>query len=224
MGEPWFPPRCHSATSARGGALYRQPKRCSDVQSFVRILVAAPLAAAAALVLIRGVVPAPRPERPAAIEVVVDLLPPSAARVALAAPQGDSTCGRATLAAEQRRFVRGRSPIPRCPGRETRWRYRLVANGFAVVLPESAIPALRTLHGVGPSAASTAYAAPLDRSPHAIGAPQLWGAGLADRGTGREDRDHRRRHRPPPSVLLPRAATRCRPGFPRVRRPTRPRR
>ena len=50
------------------------------------------------------------------------------------------------------------------------------------------------------------------------------GPRAADRGPGDEDRDHRRRHRPPASVLRSRPGMRCRPAFRRARPPTRPRR
>ena len=70
------------------------------------------------------------------------------------------------------------------PGATVRWRYRLVANGMAVVVPRSRLARLTSLPGVAQVYPSLRYRAQLDRSPQQIGAPALWGAGLANAGQG----------------------------------------
>ena len=65
-----------------------------------------------------------------------------------------------------------------------RWRYRLVANGFAVDLPRSQVSRLRGISGVREVFASTSYGPQLDRSPGQIGAQTLWGSNLATAGQG----------------------------------------
>ncbi|MDQ3065926.1 MAG: S8 family serine peptidase, partial [Actinomycetota bacterium] len=70
------------------------------------------------------------------------------------------------------------------PGAQIRWRYRLVANGMAVVVPRSQLGRLTSLPGVEKIYPSVRYRAQLDRSPQQIGAPALWGGGLANAGQG----------------------------------------
>ena len=89
------------------------------------------------------------------------------------------------------------------PAAQVRWRYQLVANGMAVVLPRSQVERLRSLPGVAQIYPSVRYRPLLDRSPQQIGAPALWAPGLDECRRGNQDRDHRRRNRPDPSVLHP---------------------
>ncbi len=106
-------------------------------------------------------------------EVVVALASPSLAH----APGTD-----ARIAAEQRAF---RSELSRrLPDAHVRWRYRLVANGFAVALPSEQLPRLRGLPGVRDVFDSARYTPQLDRSPQQIGAPGLWGQSLDTAGQG----------------------------------------
>jgi subtilisin family serine protease len=70
------------------------------------------------------------------------------------------------------------------PGATVRWRYELVANGMAVVVPRSQLARLTSLPGVTQVYPSVRYRVQLDRSPQQIGAPALWGAGLANAGQG----------------------------------------
>ena len=70
------------------------------------------------------------------------------------------------------------------PDARIRWRYRLVANGMAVVLPRSQLDRLTSLPGVETVYSSVRYRPQLDRSPQQIGAPALWGPGLASAGQG----------------------------------------
>ncbi len=106
-------------------------------------------------------------------EVVVALTSP-----ALAHAPGTE----ARIAAEQRAFRLELSSS--LPDARVRWRYRLVANGFAVVLPSEQLPRLRDLPGVQDVFDSARYTPQLDRSPQQIGAPGLWGQSLDTAGQG----------------------------------------
>ena len=70
------------------------------------------------------------------------------------------------------------------PDAQIRWRYKLVANGLAVVVPSSQLGRLTSLPGVETVYPSVRYRTQLDRSPQQIGAPALWSAGLANAGQG----------------------------------------
>ena len=107
------------------------------------------------------------------VEVVVELASP---------PLAHAPKGRARLDAEQRAF-RARLDA-RLPDAEIRWRYRLVANGFAVVLPTSQVPDLKRLPGVHDVYLGASYGPQLDKSPQQIGAPAVWGQGLETAGQG----------------------------------------
>jgi subtilisin family serine protease len=135
----------------------------------------ATLVAAALAILAIGSARTPVEEAQGAngVEVVVALESPPLARVPGSA---------ARIAAEQRTFHR--ELARRLPEAEVRWRYRLVANGFAVVLPEAQVPRLRTLPGVRDVFESASYEPQLDSTPQQIGAPGLWGAGLDTAGQG----------------------------------------
>ncbi|MBA2461932.1 MAG: S8 family serine peptidase [Actinobacteria bacterium] len=87
-----------------------------------------------------------------------------------------------TLAATQR-LVEQRigSALPEA---RIRWRYRVVANGLAVVVPRSQVARLAAVLGVARIYPSVRYTRLLDRSPQQIGAPALWQPGLANAGEG----------------------------------------
>ena len=70
------------------------------------------------------------------------------------------------------------------PDAQVRWRYRVVANGFAVVVPKSQVARLAALPGIARIYPSVRYTRLLDRSPQQIGAPALWQPGLANAGNG----------------------------------------
>ena len=70
------------------------------------------------------------------------------------------------------------------PEAQIRWRYKLVANGMAVVVPRSQLARLRALPGVAQIYPSVRYTTQLDRSPQQIGAPALWTPTLASAGQG----------------------------------------
>ncbi len=70
------------------------------------------------------------------------------------------------------------------PDAQIRWRYRLVANGMAVVVPRSELARLTSVAGVAKVYPSVRYRTQLDRSPQQIGAPAIWGPGLTNAGQG----------------------------------------
>jgi subtilisin family serine protease len=103
--------------------------------------------------------------------------------VALASPPLGIAPDRAgRVAGEQRAFRR--QLAERLPDAHVRWRYRLVANGFAVDLPTDQVALLRRVRGVKDVFSATGYGPQLDRSPGQIGAPGLWGSTLGTSGQG----------------------------------------
>jgi subtilase family protein len=86
------------------------------------------------------------------------------------------------LGANQRRLqARVRSAIPAA---QMRWRYGVVLNGFAVVVPRERVDRLARIPGVARVWPGIRYRALLDRTPQLIGAPALWGPTLATAGQG----------------------------------------
>ncbi|MDH4346848.1 MAG: hypothetical protein OEW31_10985, partial [Thermoleophilia bacterium] len=136
------------------------------------------LAAVVLAATLAGVGDAARPGPDSApIEVVVRLASPP-----LALATGDTAAAGRRIAAEQAALV---DALERAiPEATPRWRYRIVANGVAVVLPERAVPRLGALPGVRDVLRGTTYTAALDRSPGRIGAPALWGPELGSAGQG----------------------------------------
>jgi subtilisin family serine protease len=70
------------------------------------------------------------------------------------------------------------------PGATVRWRYRLVLDGLALVVPEGSSARIERLPGVTGVYPSVGYHRSLYRSPAVIGAPQLWGPNLDSAGQG----------------------------------------
>ena len=70
------------------------------------------------------------------------------------------------------------------PTAQIRWRYSVVLNGLAVVVPRSRLSRLGAVPGVAEVYPNTTYHSLLDRSPGLIGAPTLWGPGLTTAGQG----------------------------------------
>lgn len=70
------------------------------------------------------------------------------------------------------------------PGTEVRWRYRLVLNGVAVVVPAGSASRIASMPGVAEVYPSVRYHQSLYQSPAVIGAPQIWGTALASAGQG----------------------------------------
>ena len=86
------------------------------------------------------------------------------------------------IASEQRRFVRALATA--IPDASVRWRYRLVANGLAVVVPLAAVTRLSSLPSVREVVAGVTYESTLDPSPPRSEAQQLRAPGLANAGEG----------------------------------------
>jgi subtilisin family serine protease len=99
-----------------------------------------------------------------------------------APPLADAPRAGARVRAEQRAFRK--SLARELPDARVRWRYELVANGFAVVLPSAQVPRLRELAGVREVYDPVTYEPQLDESPQQLGAPGLWGPGLDTAGQG----------------------------------------
>jgi subtilisin family serine protease len=70
------------------------------------------------------------------------------------------------------------------PGARVRWRYQVVLNGLAVVVPAGEVETLRRLPGVASVEAGVRYAPSRAATPGFIGAPVLWGASLQTAGNG----------------------------------------
>ncbi len=118
------------------------------------------------------------PSSGATSEVIVTLAsPPLAGRT--------GTARRATRKAvdsEQARFAAVlRENIPDA---RIRWRYRLVLNGAAVVVPRTAIPRLRTLPGVTEVDSGASYAPASADATETASAARTWQTGLSNRGDG----------------------------------------
>jgi subtilisin family serine protease len=71
----------------------------------------------------------------------------------------------------------------RIPRAQVRWRFGVVLNGFAVVVPRSQLATLSRTAGVQVWP-SISYHTLLDRTPPLIGAPTVWGPTLATAGEG----------------------------------------
>ena len=70
------------------------------------------------------------------------------------------------------------------PSAQVGWRYRLVANGFSLTLPEDHIARLGGLPGVREVLPAGSYAPQAASTPQQIGAPALWGPTLDTAGQG----------------------------------------
>ncbi|MGH3001866.1 MAG: S8 family serine peptidase [Gaiellaceae bacterium] len=71
------------------------------------------------------------------------------------------------------------------PSARVRWRYRLVADGFAVVLPRSEVASLARVPGVAKVWPNVRYhALQTTGTPEEIGADKLWGAAFDTAGNG----------------------------------------
>jgi subtilisin family serine protease len=147
------------------------------------------------LVALPAAAPA-RPEpAPAGVEVVVTLKAPALAELHAHSLAAAGTGNRRlslrssrsvaylrelesahrTLAARVERAV---------PAAEVRWRYSIVANGLAVVVPSGDLSRLAHVPGVAHVWPTVTYHALLDRTPRLIGATTLWGPALSTAGSG----------------------------------------
>jgi subtilisin family serine protease len=70
------------------------------------------------------------------------------------------------------------------PAARVRWRYQVVLNGVAVVLPSDEVESLRRLPGIADVEPGVRYAPSRSTTPGFIGAPALWGPTLQTAGNG----------------------------------------
>ncbi len=70
------------------------------------------------------------------------------------------------------------------PAALVRWRFGVVLNGFAVVVPHAQLPKLSRVAGSAQVWPSIGYHTLLDMTPQIIGAPTLWGPTLSTAGQG----------------------------------------
>jgi subtilisin family serine protease len=100
------------------------------------------------------------------------------------------------------------------PGAKIRWRYRVVLNAMAVLVPQNAVERLERIPGVREVHPSVHFGPSLDRSVAAIGAPTVWGPQLSTSGQGMkigiidDGVDHRHPFFDPTGYAMP-------PGFPK---------
>jgi subtilisin family serine protease len=118
------------------------------------------------------------------VQVIVELAPPPAARRGYSADTLHRPAVRAALATidEAQRALEAR--IQRLAGASVRWRYRIVLDGLAVVLPADRLAELAALPGVVRVYPTVRYHAALDDTPAVIGAPAVWGPQLDTAGRG----------------------------------------
>jgi subtilisin family serine protease len=96
-----------------------------------------------------------------------------------------SPTSRAYLAEIERSQARVEAAIARAlPSARVRWRYRIVLNGLAVVVPARDMARLARVPGVRRVLDGGTFGARLDRSAPAISAPALWGPELTTAGQG----------------------------------------
>jgi subtilisin family serine protease len=132
------------------------------------------------------------------VEVVVTLKqPPLAAELSRSRTLAFSSFARPrkllTTSAASRRYLAGLASQQRLvqqriqrtiPGTTVRWRYSVVLNGMAVVVPAGGVRRLAAVPGVEQVWPNLRYHELLDRTPQIIHAPDLWGTDLATAGTG----------------------------------------
>ncbi|HEV7640336.1 MAG TPA: S8 family serine peptidase [Gaiellaceae bacterium] len=138
-------------------------------------------AAVAAVVLSGDGFGAPAAGRP--VEVVVTLKAPAL-----------SAFGRSLQSASHAGYLRridaaqnelARRIVAAVPSTQIRWRYRLVANGFAIVVPQGAVSELARIPGVDAVWPNVRYhSSKAVAGPEQIGADKLWGPTFATAGNG----------------------------------------
>jgi len=168
------------------------------------ILAVVALAAASSALAAPGRVGGAKPAR---VEVVVTLDAPPLAQARMTNGYAARTGGRLSLRAassvaylqmlaHEQAQVESRIEAA-IPSAETHWRYSVVLNGLAVVVPAGEASRLARVPGVAQVYPSVRYRASsltdqptreqgpaLDRTPQQIGAPTLWGPTLSTAGNG----------------------------------------
>lgn len=134
------------------------------------------------------------------VEVVVELASPpladavagdrqlqvggSATRASARLDLASAGSRRALARIERDQAALERRIVAAIPQARIYWRYQVVLNGFAVVVPPSAIGRLERIAGVAHVTRSIAYHRQMDTTPGLIGAPTLWGTDFAGTGQG----------------------------------------
>ena len=156
----------------------RQP---SHFRALARVGSIAIAAATAAVVLSGDVLGARQPA--ATTEVVVTLKSQSLASFGRTLQSSSHSAYRLRMrAAQDVLAARVQSALPAA---KIRWRYSIVANGFAVVVPRSQLGALAAVPGVDRVWPNVRYhALRTVGGPEQIGADKLWGPNLATAGNG----------------------------------------
>ena len=125
---------------------------------------------------------ASRPHSRALVEQIVLLRKPALAHTGLAVGSRRGAAYVSAVARSQQRFEeRLRRAVPDA---KVTWRYQVVLDGLAVVVPESSAARIAAIPGVASVYPSVRYEHALFRSPQTIGAPQVWGQTLATAGQG----------------------------------------
>ena len=120
----------------------------------------------------------------ATVEVIVELAPPPAARTGYRRPGRERAARAALISIDTAQRAAERRILQAVPAARVRWRYRIVLDGLAVVVPAADVGHLGSLPGVVGVYPSVRYHGLLDRSPGIIGAPAVWGPGLENAGEG----------------------------------------
>jgi subtilisin family serine protease len=119
------------------------------------------------------------------VEVVLELRDPGVASTLGARTRLDTSASRRRLAGiEAQQDLLERRIVEAVPEAKVTWRYRVVLNGLAVVVPQRAVPQLERIPGVRELYPSVQFRPSLDRSVPAIHAPALWGPTLTTAGQG----------------------------------------
>jgi subtilisin family serine protease len=149
--------------------------------ALLRLVIPILAAATAAVVLAGDGLGARGAGRP--VELVVTLKAPALSAFGRSLQSASHTDYLRRVDAAQNELAR--RIVAAVPGAQIRWRYRLVANGFAVVVPSGAAGELARIPGVDAVWPNVRYhASSTLGGPEQIGADQLWGPTFATAGNG----------------------------------------
>jgi subtilisin family serine protease len=153
----------------------------SRFRALARVCLVLTAAATAAVVFSGDGLGAGEPA--ATTEVVVTLNSPSLASFGRTLQSSSHAAYRQRMRAAQDTLAR--RVLSTLPSARIRWRYSIVANGFAVVVPHSQLDELAAVPGVARVWPNIRYhALRTVGGPEQIGADKLWGASFATAGNG----------------------------------------
>jgi subtilisin family serine protease len=118
-------------------------------------------------------------------EVIVTLKAPSLTAFGRSLTSASHHAYARELAAAQAQAAR--NLLTAAPGAQIRWHYRIVANGFAVVLPTVELSQLAHVAGIArvwPNVTYHSLSTQIVNSPALIGADKIWGPTLTTAGSG----------------------------------------